>query len=91
MPTYDDRQTHIRDIARRLLSEGAVDVVVGYQAGSMPLRMQPAFVRKPEDADRLVWNAYCEANLANYIPRLTGERVGIVAKGCDARSIVGQI
>jgi len=91
MPTYEDRQSRIREIAKRLLDEGQVDVVVGYQAVEMPLRTQPAFVRKAEEADRLVWNAHCETNLANYIPRLADERVAIVAKGCDSRSVVNAI
>ena len=91
MPTYERTQTLIRDIARRLLSEGRVDIVLGYQAGSMPMRTRPAFVRDAGDADRLVWNAHCGANLANYLPRLAGERVGIVAKGCDSRSVVAAI
>ena len=38
MPTYEDRQSRIREIAKRLLDEGQVDVVVGYQAVEMPLR-----------------------------------------------------
>lgn len=91
MPTYEDRQPRIRDIARKLLSEGTVNVVVGHQDAGMPMRTRPAFVRSADDADLLVWNAHCETNLANYIPRLAGERIGIVAKGCDSRSIVNAI
>ena len=91
IPSTNDRQTHIREIARRLLSEGRVDVVVGYQMGATAERTRPAFIRRPDDTDGLVWNAHCETNLANYIPRLAGERIGIVAKGCDSRSIVNAI
>jgi len=91
MTTSDSIQGRIREIARRLLSDGKVDVVVGYQATSMPLRTRPVFIRRPEDADRLVWDESCEANLANYIPRLSGQRIGIVAKGCDSRSVVTAI
>ena len=46
----------VLQLAKRLLNEGRADVVVGYQAGSMPLRTQPAFVRKAtgESSDLLM-------------------------------------
>lgn len=53
-------------------------------------------------AGRLVWNECCSLNLAAYLPRLfekpgnlrgdwTPPRVAIVAKSCDARSVVGLV
>jgi formate dehydrogenase subunit beta len=80
----------IRDKARALLASGRVRLVLGYQAGSVPFRTAPAFVRDPEDADRLVWNPFCANNLAVYLPAATqaAGQVAVVAKGCDARSIV---
>jgi formate dehydrogenase subunit beta len=80
----------IRDTARRLLADGRVDVVIGFEAGTLPLRSSPCFVRDAADADRLVWNMSCENNLARYLPWVA-EKVGIVAKGCDARSVVGHL
>src|SRR5512136_3023123 len=79
----------IRETAARLLSEGKVALVLGYEAGSVPFRTAPAFVERPEDAARLVWGPFCTNNLAVYLPKLKGVgRVAIVAKGCDARSTV---
>lgn len=80
----------MRDEARKLLTGGSVEVIIGYEDGTLPLRTTPAFVRDPDEADRLVWNASCENNLATYLHHVTG-KVGIVAKGCDARSIVSEI
>lgn len=77
----------IRSETRRLLAGGLVDVVVGFEEGSVPGVSAPCFVRRPEDADRLVWNPFCSGNLAVYLPGMSG-RTGIVAKGCDTRSIV---
>lgn len=77
----------IRDTAAGLLAEGSVDVIVGFEAGTLALRASPCFVRDAADAERLVWNMGCENNLARYLPWTEG-RVGIVAKGCDSRSIV---
>jgi len=83
-----DLSQAIRDEARRLLSDGLVDVVIGFEAGTIPLRASPCFVRDAAEVERLVWNMSCENNLAKYLTRCSG-RVGIVAKGCDARSVVG--
>ena len=79
--------TDIRAIARKLLRDKKVQVVIGFEQGSMPLRSRPCFVRKEEDADRLVWDGFCENTLAAYLPKRK-ERAAIVAKGCDSRAVV---
>jgi len=85
-------ETAIRETAARLLGEGRVALVLGYEAGSVPFRTAPAFVERAADAERLVWGPFCTNNLAVYLPKLRGAgRVAIVAKGCDARSTVGLI
>ena len=79
----------IRETAARLLREGRVAVVLGYEAGSVPFRTAPAFIERAEDAERLVWNRFCTNNLAVYLPKLKGAgRIALLAKGCDARSAV---
>lgn len=79
----------IRETAARLLREGRVAVVLGYEAGSVPFRTAPAFIERAEDAERLVWNRFCTNNLAVYLPKVKGAgRIGLLAKGCDARSAV---
>ncbi len=79
----------IRDKARELLASGQVRLVLGYAAGSVPFRTVPAFIETAADADRLVWDPFCTNNLAVYLPALAGTGpVAVVAKGCDARSIV---
>ena len=80
----------IRETAARLLSEGKVDVVIGFREGTVPLQNAPYFARTPEEAERLVWNSHCRMNLANYLPRRT-EKAAVVAKGCDSRNIVNHI
>lgn len=79
-------ENSIRDLAKQLLSEKKVDLIIGYEQGKMPLRTSPCFIDKIEDVSRLVWNAGCEANLAKYLVGRK-EKVGIIAKACDARSI----
>jgi len=80
-------QAAIRKEAKKLLENHVVDVVIGYEDVAIPLRTTPCFIREPSAVDRLVWNHFCENNLAVY---LTGrdEKVAVVAKGCDCRAIV---
>jgi formate dehydrogenase (coenzyme F420) beta subunit len=77
----------IRGIARDLLREGKVDVVIGFEEGTIPFHSRPCFVRSPDEADRLIWNSFCENNLATYVVK-RNERMGIVAKGCDTRALL---
>ncbi len=86
----ETRTAKIREAAKKLLSEGKVDVVIGYAEGSVPMKTAPFFARTPEEADRLVWNSHCRINLANFLPRRQ-DRVAVVAKGCDTRNIVTHI
>ncbi len=53
--------------ARQLLESGAVKVVIGYARGSDPQRARPCFVRRPDQADQLIWDDRCQQNLATYL------------------------
>ncbi len=77
----------IREIARNLLQQDRVELVIGFEQGTMPLRSTPCFVRQEEEADRLIWGSFCENNLAKYLVKRP-EKVAIVAKGCDVRAVV---
>jgi formate dehydrogenase subunit beta len=79
--------TEIREVARELLRDKKVQVVIGFERGSVPLRSRPCFIRKEEDADRLIWDGFCENNLARYLTKRK-EKTAIVAKGCDSRAVV---
>jgi formate dehydrogenase subunit beta len=81
-------QERIREKAKELLEKKVVEVVIGFGQGSLPLRTTPRFIRNPEKVDRLIWNSFCENNLATYLHKLGQTKAGLVVKGCDARSIV---
>jgi formate dehydrogenase (coenzyme F420) beta subunit len=81
-------QEKIREKAKELLEKKVVDVVIGFGEGSLPLRTTPRFIRDPEKVDRLIWNSFCENNLATYLHKFSKSKVGIVVKGCDARSVI---
>ena len=87
-----DIQNKIREEAKKALESGAASVVIGWGAGSAPFKTTPVFIEKPEDVDRLVWNPACVNNLALYLPKMAkDQKIGIVAKPCDIRSIVALI
>src|SRR5271157_1852267 len=78
-------EQQLRETCHRLLTEGTVQVVIGYGAGG------PVFIRRAEDAGKLVWNTDCQANLATYLKRKEIKRLGkaaVVVKACDERGLV---
>lgn len=87
MTTYSDK---IKEISKRLLKEGKVDMVIGFRKGSVPLMNQPMFAKNEGDVDSFVWDSNCGINLANYVTDRS-EKIGIVAKGCDSRNLVVHI
>ena len=72
-------------IAERL---PGLDVVMGWEMGFDPLHATPLFIYEPADVERLVIGPWAVHNLATYLPGLKGKKVGIVAKGCDSRSVI---
>jgi ferredoxin len=81
-------QDRIREKAKELLSNKTVDLIIGFGEGSLPLRTTPRFIRNPEKVGRLIWNSFCENNLSTYLHKLGQFKVGLVVKGCDARSVI---
>jgi ferredoxin len=80
-------QQQIKEKAKELLLKKEVDLVIGFSEWTLPLRTTPIFIRTPEGTDSLIWNSFCENNLATYLHKFGRFKVGIVVKGCDARSV----
>ncbi len=80
----------LRSMARQLLENGLVKVVIGYAPGTGE-RRRPLFARTAAEAETLVYDEPCRQNLATYLTRpqvrLLG-RVGIVASPAVLRSIL---
>lgn len=60
-------EKQLREKAQKLLADKKVDVIVGYEQGTLPLTAAPCFITALEDTDRLVWNRFCTHNLATYV------------------------
>ncbi|MBN1662214.1 MAG: 4Fe-4S dicluster domain-containing protein [Deltaproteobacteria bacterium] len=94
----------LREEAKLLLAEKRVDVIVGFEKGTLPLVATPCFIENPDDAEKLVWNACCTQNLAKFVHDVLSQHrasqvrvkpedrkkkvVGVVGRGCATRSIV---
>ncbi len=91
----------IKSTVDKGFAEDRFDLFIGFENGSLPYRSRPCFVRNKDDTGKLVWNRFCTNNLSVYLPGYFQKKkrspkkpeplpsIGIVAKGCDARSIVG--
>jgi len=87
MLEYIDR---IKEISEKLLSDGKVDMVIGFRKGTVPMINEPCIAKSASDVKNFVWDSNCGVNLANYLTDRK-EKIGIIAKGCDSRSIVNHI
>ena len=97
-----DIEKKMKAAAKKLFDDGKVDVIVGFRKGSLHNSSRPYFARSAADTENLVWDCFCTANLAAFLPKLFEKparpkegyrppRVGIVAKGCDSRSVSGLV
>ena len=95
-------ENQIREAAKKLFNEKKIDLFIGYQKGTIPASATPVFISKEDEIEKLSWNSFCSNNLAVYLPRYfipdprekdeqKFPKIGIVAKGCDSRSIIGLI
>jgi len=90
-------ENNLREIARGLLKEKKVDVIIGYMEGTLPLLSQPIIIDSEEDVDKLIWNNLCYVNLAKYLvprvpkfvdPEKGNLTVGVISKGCVGRGLI---
>ncbi|MBZ5512419.1 MAG: Fe-S oxidoreductase [Acidobacteriia bacterium] len=84
----------LRELAQKLLIDGSVKVVIGYEEG--PRGVRPVFVTEPAQAEKLIFDTRCVHNLAAYLnPRRRQiaklGKPAVVVKGCDARAVAGLI
>ena len=85
-----EMQLKLRQEAKSLLAEGKIDWLVGFAGGSLRFTTTPLVTKDKNDAEKLELNPFTTSNLANFLLDYDG-KIGIVAKGCDSRSIVSLI
>jgi formate dehydrogenase subunit beta len=80
----------LRQEAKALLEQKKVDWIIGFSRGSLKFTATPLVTQDKDDTEHLIINPFIVNNLADFLTGLEG-RIGIVAKGCDSRSIVSLI
>ena len=80
----------LRQKAKELLKNKKVEVIIGYQKSNSNSLTTPCFIETGDEVSRLIWDEHCVYNLSLYLKEIKGS-VGIVAKGCDVKSIVALI
>ncbi len=80
----------IREIAKKILEEKKIDLIIGFKKGTIPMMTEPVLIKDGQNSDQLYWDSFCNMNLANYLPKRE-EKIGIIAKGCDSRNIAVHI
>ncbi|HUT44251.1 MAG TPA: hypothetical protein VMW42_01290 [Desulfatiglandales bacterium] len=80
----------IQEIAKTILQDKTVDLVIGFKKGTLPFMTEPVSIKDADKTDQLYWDSFCNMNLANYLPKRK-EKIGIIAKGCDSRNIIVHI
>ena len=85
----NDIEAKLRETAKRLLDDGTVGYIIGWEATRFPDKTKPVFIEKSEDAGKLVWNEYCVNSLAKYLldDKFPDAKIGICLRGCDSRAI----
>lgn len=87
----------LKEKAKSLLEEGKVKYLIGYKRGINGLMPVPAFIKKPEDVEKLIWDPLCVYNLTRFLvdekrkkakQKNPDERpVALIVKGCDSRAL----
>jgi formate dehydrogenase subunit beta len=81
------------DISKELFESQKAGYIIGYAEDKFK-RVKPFIAHSSEDAEKFVFNHYSVNNLAVYLTRLPKPKegkVGIVAKGCDIKSIIALV
>jgi ferredoxin len=96
---YASIQASLQAQAAELLASGQAAEVIGWEAGRFANQTTPAFIRKPEDATRLVYSPYCVNTLGKYALEESvlvrdaasgannGQKIAVCVRGCDSRGI----
>lgn len=89
---------NLKKEAEKVLKEEKVKYIIGYQRSGNGLMPVPAFIKKPEDVEKLIWDPTCVYNLTRFLVdekrRKARQKnpdkrpVALIAKGCDSRAVV---
>jgi len=88
---YEKITEQIKKIAKDLLEKEEVEKVAGFALGEFTEEATPVFIKKPDDAQKLIFNQDCSTMLSKYLLDYPDKKVGIVAKPCETRALASYI
>jgi len=89
MTDFKQIENNLKKEAKRLLEAGEVAVVLAYGRGYDEKHPMPFAAKTIADIESLVFNEYCNFNMARYLMRYPSEtKIAIAAKAADSRAII---
>ena len=87
--SFKQIEQNLKNEARALLESGRVALVLAYTRGYDDRHPLPYTAKCASDADNIIFNEYCNANLARYLVRHPrGTKIAIAVKPADSRAVV---
>ena len=59
----------LKDQIKKLIKEKKVDLVIGWEKGTLPLTATPLFMKTEKDVDRLIFDHTCRNNLTTFLTK----------------------
>jgi len=89
MTDFKQIEMNLKKEAKKLLDTGEVAVVLAYAHGYDEKHPMPFAAKSVADVEKLVFNEYCNFNMARYLMRYSDSaKIAIAAKPADSRAIV---
>lgn len=89
MTDFKQIENNLKKEAKKLLESAEVPVVLAYTRGYDEKHPMPFAAKSVADVEKIVFNEYCNFNMARYIMRFPDvAKIAIAAKAADSRALV---
>jgi formate dehydrogenase (coenzyme F420) beta subunit len=89
MADFRKIEENLKKEAKRLLEAGKVTVVLAYSKGFDEKHSMPYAAKSVADVDNIVFDQYCNHNMARYLVRYpAGTKIAIAVKAADSRAVI---
>ncbi len=89
MTDFKQIENSLKREAKKLLESAEVPVVLAYARGYDEKHPMPFAAKSVADVEKIVFNEYCNFNMARYIMRFPdAAKIAVAAKAADSRAIV---
>jgi ferredoxin len=89
MTNFKQIEDNLKKEALKLLLSGEVAVVLAYGKGIDARHPMPYAARNAADVENIVFNEYCNYNMARYIMRYpVGTKIAVAVKAADSRAVI---